>query len=78
MLVFEVLDDIVEIIHTGPGYWVNTQEFKQAGEKGEKYWGENQKLVRVHFYITNIIRKTKENIHTYYKNHHKIEFKDLL
>lgn len=36
MLVFEVLDDIVEIIHTGPGYWVNTQELKQAGAKGEK------------------------------------------
>lgn len=49
MLVFEVLDDIVEIIHTGPGYWVNTQELKQAGAKGEKCWGENQKLLRVHY-----------------------------
>lgn len=36
MLVFEVLDNIVEIINAGPGHWVKTQEFEQAGAKGEK------------------------------------------
>lgn len=35
MVVFEFLNDVVEIIHAGPGQQVDAQSTKQAGTEGE-------------------------------------------
>lgn len=49
MFVFEFLNEVVEIINTGPGQRINTKETEQAGTEGEKHW--EQKVVNTPWWI---------------------------
>lgn len=49
MLVFEVLDDVVEIIHTDSIQHLEFQESQQTGAEGKNHWRETKGLFLSHY-----------------------------